>query len=112
MYVCFTSITISAEKTRERFAGPQPPPEPQNEAHCSTLTYQVGPMLQLCMHHVASRLTNHNPKHPLLSLSGISEDLAQKILFYLRKEKLLKPKTLNAFIPWYVHVYNCSNPKL
>jgi hypothetical protein len=33
-------------------------------------------------------------------LSGVAEDLAQKLIEYLLKNRLLKNKTLNAFIPW------------
>lgn len=91
---------ISAEKARERFARPAPLPDRQEVQLPVTLTYDVNSLTQLCMNHIAQRLTQHDPRHPLLSLSGISEDVAQKILTYLLKEKLLKPKVLNTFIPW------------
>lgn len=91
---------ISAEKARERFARPAPLPDRQEVQLPVTLTYDVNSLTQLCMNHIAQRLTQHDPRHPLLSLSGISEDVAQKILNYLLKEKLLKPKVLNTFIPW------------
>uniref|UniRef100_K1QYD0 UBX domain-containing protein 1 n=1 Tax=Magallana gigas TaxID=29159 RepID=K1QYD0_MAGGI len=93
---------LAAEKARERFARPAPVPERQEVQLPVTLTYDVNSLTQLCMNHIAQRLTQHDPRHPLLSLSGISEDVAQKILTYLLKEKLLKPKVLNTFIPCFL----------
>lgn len=92
---------FSAEKARERFANPEPvDPNRQLAPVPSTLTYDVNHLTLLCMNHIAQRLTQHDPRHPLLSLSGISQEVAQKILTYLLREKLLKPRALNAFIPW------------
>jgi hypothetical protein len=48
--------------------------------------------------HISHRL--NDPAHQLRSLSGVAEDLAQKLIEYLLKNRLLKNKTLNAFIPW------------
>nr|XP_011425061.2 uncharacterized protein LOC105326625 isoform X1 [Crassostrea gigas] len=93
---------LAAEKARERFARPAPLPDRQEVQLPVTLTYDVNSLTQLCMNHIAQRLTQHDPRHPLLSLSGISEDVAQKILTYLLKEKLLKPKVLNTFIPCFL----------
>ena len=91
---------FSAEKARERFAKPVPVADRQEVVLPVTLTYDVNSLTQLCMNHIAQRLTQNDPRHPLSSLSGISEDVAQKILLYLLKEKLLRPRVLNAFIPW------------
>lgn len=55
-------------------------------------------LLQMSMALVMRRL--NDPRNPILSLSGVPEELAQKIIEHLLKEKHLKPKTLNAFIPW------------
>lgn len=93
---------LAAEKARERFARPAPVPDRQEVPLPTTLTYDVNSLTQLCMNHIAQRLTQHDPRHPLLSLSGTSEDVAQKILTYLLKEKLLKPKVLNTFIPCFL----------
>lgn len=90
-----------AEKARERFSRPAEPMKVEDSASTS-ITYNVDHLLLLCMSHVAHRL--NDPRHLLRSLSGISEDLAQKLLQHLLKQKLLKQKTLNAFIPWLVYL--------
>ncbi|XP_022309550.1 uncharacterized protein LOC111115190 isoform X1 [Crassostrea virginica] len=93
---------LAAEKARERFAKPVPIADRQEVVLPVTLTYDVHSLTQLCMNHIAQRLTQNDPRHPLSSLSGISEDVAQKILLYLLKEKLLRPRVLNAFIPCFL----------
>lgn len=55
-------------------------------------------LLLCCLKHITHRL--NDPRNQILSLAGISEDMAQVIIAHLLKEKQLKPKTLNAFIPW------------
>lgn len=91
---------IIAEKARQRYQVPQGDnrgasrsPEPHHP-----VTHQVSPLLNLCMNHISHRL--NDPAHQLRSLSGVAEDLAQKLIEYLLKNRLLKNKTLNAFIPW------------
>lgn len=72
-----------------------------NTAASASVTVQ--PFLSLvhhCLKHIMHRL--NDPRHQLLSLAGIPESLAQAILEFLIKEKQLKPKTLNAFIPCYL----------
>ncbi|XP_061179770.1 uncharacterized protein LOC133188390 [Saccostrea echinata] len=94
---------LAAEKARERYANPPRVVPNQPEVSVpSTLTYDVSQLTHLCMNHIAQRLTQHDPRHPLLSLSGVSEEVAQNILSYLLKEKLLKPRVLNAFIPCFL----------
>lgn len=91
---------IQAEKARQRFQVPaqdKPGTSRSNESH-SPLAHQVAALLNLCMNHISQRL--NDPVHQIRSLSGVAEDLAQKLLDYLLKNRLLKPKTLNAFIPW------------
>ncbi|XP_052245396.1 uncharacterized protein LOC127854414 isoform X2 [Dreissena polymorpha] len=68
--------------------------------HTPATQHQVPTLLQLALKHVAARL--NDPRHQILSLAGIPEEMAQIILGFLIKEKLLKPKTLNAFIPCYL----------
>ncbi|XP_052096054.1 uncharacterized protein LOC127731162 isoform X2 [Mytilus californianus] len=91
---------LAAERARQRYQDPQPErssrsPEPQHP-----VAHQVSSLLNLCMNHISHRL--NDPAHQLRSLSGVAEDLAQKLLDYLLKNRLLKPKTLNAFIPCYL----------
>ncbi|XP_062566491.1 uncharacterized protein LOC134228813 [Saccostrea cucullata] len=94
---------LAAEKARERYANPPRVAPNQPEVSMpSALTYDVSHLTHLCMNHIAQRLTQHDPRHPLLSLSGVSEEVAQNILSYLLKEKLLKPRVLNAFIPCFL----------
>ncbi|KAL3832440.1 hypothetical protein ACJMK2_024082 [Sinanodonta woodiana] len=94
---------IALKRAEERIAHHQPGEVIQ--ATCSqagSLHKQpaIHSLMQLCLHHISSRL--NDPQHQIMSLSGISEELAQRILSYLLKEKLLKPKTLNVFIPCYL----------
>ncbi|KAJ8313977.1 LOW QUALITY PROTEIN: hypothetical protein KUTeg_008538 [Tegillarca granosa] len=90
---------LAAEKATERYSRPAEPMKVEDNASTS-ITYNVDHLLQLCMSHVAQRL--NDPRHLLRSLSGISEDLAQKLLQHLLRQKLLKQKTLNAFIPCFL----------
>lgn len=93
---------LAAEKARQRYQLPQGDnrgasrsPEPHHP-----VTHQVSSLLNLCMNHISHRL--NDPAHQLRSLSGVAEDLAQKLIEYLLKNRLLKNKTLNAFIPCYL----------
>ncbi|KAL5006751.1 hypothetical protein ScPMuIL_015557 [Solemya velum] len=92
---------IAAERARERFAHPAEIPEddrdvPMQDSNTPCLLHTVHSLLQQCLQQVAHSL--NNPRVPLLSLSGMSEELSQKMLEHLIKEKQLKPKTLNVFI--------------
>jgi len=64
----------------------------------ASISYSVQKLLAQCLQHVTRRLKD--PQDHLHSLGGISEDLAQKLLEYLLKNKLLTPKLLQAFVPW------------
>jgi len=92
------------ERAQARLAQPAPlqegPVGGQQVASLSPHNIQqhVSSLMLYCLKHITTRL--NDPRHQLLSLGGISEDMAQVILEYLIKEKQLKPKTLNAFIPW------------
>ena len=75
--------------------------QPSGSAHSVKPIQSALPSLLLCcLKHTTQRL--NDPRHQILSLAGISEDMAQVIITHLLKEKQLKPKTLNPFIPWYV----------
>lgn len=89
---------ISAERARQRYQEPQPERSSRSPEPPHPVAHQVPSLLNLCMNHISQRL--NDPVHQLRSLSGVAEDLAQKLLDYLLKNRLLKPKTLNAFIPW------------
>ncbi|WAQ94497.1 hypothetical protein MAR_006968 [Mya arenaria] len=94
---------LAVERAQARQAAPPPAAlGPQQGPSSGPLgppsLSQVHSLAQMCLKNVANRL--NDPRHQLLSLAGISEEMAQIILEFLIKEKLLKPKTLNAFIPW------------
>ena len=94
------NLIILAEKARQRYQSPQqdkPGPSQSSGPH-HPVTHQVSSLLNLCMNHISNRL--NDPANQIRSLSGVAEDLAQKLIEYLLKNRLLKPKTLNAFIPW------------
>ncbi|XP_036357550.1 uncharacterized protein LOC115211563 isoform X2 [Octopus sinensis] len=60
----------------------------------------VPSLAQLCLQYIAAHFLN--PKEHTVPLHGLSEQPAQALLDYLRKEKLLKPRTfriLHAFLP-------------
>ncbi|XP_052805572.1 uncharacterized protein LOC128234963 [Mya arenaria] len=96
---------LAVERAQARQAAPPPAAlGPQQGPSSGPLgppsLSQVHSLAQMCLKNVANRL--NDPRHQLLSLAGISEEMAQIILEFLIKEKLLKPKTLNAFIPCYL----------
>ncbi|XP_033762439.1 uncharacterized protein LOC117343973 isoform X2 [Pecten maximus] len=93
---------MASQKARERYAQPvaaPSPPENQGEA-ASPALFTVQPLFSNCLCHVSRRLKD--PRSHLHSLGGLSEDLAQRLLEYLIKNKLLSSKILNAFIPCYL----------
>ncbi|KAK7494937.1 hypothetical protein BaRGS_00013816, partial [Batillaria attramentaria] len=98
------AASLAAEAAQQRFVQQPPPaalePSTSGSSPALLLHYEVQPLLQLCMGLVMRRI--NDPRNPLLSLGGIPEDLAQKIIEHLLKEKQLKPKTLNAFIACYL----------
>ncbi|XP_045170013.2 uncharacterized protein LOC123532610 [Mercenaria mercenaria] len=95
---------LALERAQARLA--QPAQEPRQSPGSSSGTVlsvvhqPVQSLLVHCLKHIMHRL--NDPRNQLLSLAGISEDMAQVILEFLVKEKQLKPKTLNAFIPCYL----------
>lgn len=95
---------LSVERAQARLARPAGAGEavPRGQVVGASLSpvaaRPVSSLSLACLKQVTSRL--NDPRHQLLSLAGLSEEIAQVILEYLIKEKLLKPKTLNAFIPW------------
>ncbi|CAG2244273.1 unnamed protein product [Mytilus edulis] len=91
---------LAAERARQRYQEPQPERSSRSPEPPHPVAHQVPSLLNLCMNHISQRL--NDPVHQLRSLSGVAEDLAQKLLDYLLKNRLLKPKTLNAFIPCYL----------
>ncbi|GAB1597994.1 uncharacterized protein LOC115211563 [Argonauta hians] len=86
---------------------PPPPPQqqiPHHRHHHHHYHHHYHPsvptLAQLCLQYIAVHFLN--PKEPTVSLNGLSEQPAQALLDYLRKEKLLKPRTfriLHAFLP-------------
>ncbi|XP_041365412.1 uncharacterized protein LOC121380593 [Gigantopelta aegis] len=97
-----TAAEMAAEAARGRFAVPDvaQAPEPAADESCSHLMYHPTSLLQLCLHHVSCRLSN--PRNPYVSLGGIAEDLAQKLISQLLKDRALKPKILQLFVPCYL----------
>lgn len=93
---------LAFERAQARMAdtSQQPTTGVLSTSHPSPASVAVLSLVQHCLKHVGQRL--NDPRHQLLSLAGISEDMAQLILNHLLKEKQLKPKTLNAFIPCYL----------
>ncbi|KAK6166525.1 hypothetical protein SNE40_023190 [Patella caerulea] len=89
---------VAAEAALQRSQHPVPVAEEIQDVH--ELLKPVRSLLNLVFHHLAERI--NDPKSPLLSLSGISEDLALKLVSYLQDKGMLKPKTLRAFIPCYL----------
>ncbi|XP_071102600.1 uncharacterized protein [Haliotis cracherodii] len=92
---------LAAEAARHRFVQPGPADlEPEVMCQGQHLTHDVSSLLRLCIYRVSRRLCD--PRHPLLSLGGIAEELAQKLLQQLMKEGKLKAKTLQVFVPCYL----------
>ncbi|KAL4222612.1 hypothetical protein ACF0H5_018653 [Mactra antiquata] len=91
---------LALERAQARLAQPEPM-EYKSNSSTSTVAHQLVTSLSVhCLRHIMHRL--NDPRNQLLTLAGISEDMAQVILEFLIKEKQLKPKTLNAFIPCYL----------
>ena len=65
----------------------------------STTTQAIPSLTQLAIRLLTSRLCD--ARVPLLSLGGVPADVAGKIFEHLVKEKLLRPRTLQPFVPWY-----------
>ncbi|XP_067649667.1 uncharacterized protein [Haliotis asinina] len=91
---------LAAEAARHRYVQPGPANHDPEVCQGQHLTHEVSSLLSLCIHRVSRRLCD--PRHPLLSLGGIAEELAQKLLQQLMKEGKLKPKTLQVFVPCYL----------
>uniref|UniRef100_A0A0B7A8P8 UBX domain-containing protein n=1 Tax=Arion vulgaris TaxID=1028688 RepID=A0A0B7A8P8_9EUPU len=94
------AATMAAEAAAQRSANPQPPGYPDPKPSQTELLYTVRSLQDLAMYALARRLTD--PRIPIYSMSGLSEDLLQKFLTYLMKERLLKPKILH-MIPSYLN---------
>ncbi|XP_069110612.1 uncharacterized protein [Argopecten irradians] len=93
---------MASQKARERYAQPvavpQPPANPGEFA--SPALFSAQSLFSHCLCQVSRRLKD--PRSQLHSLGGLSESLAQRLLEYLIKNKLLTSKILNAFIPCYL----------
>ncbi|XP_064614450.1 uncharacterized protein LOC135478110 [Liolophura sinensis] len=88
----------AAEAARQRFAHPAETPlnEQPSTASTAVLMHDVPSLAHLCICHVTSRICD--PRTPILSLGGVPEEVTQKILSHLMKEKLLRFKTLQIFV--------------
>ncbi|XP_025094695.1 uncharacterized protein LOC112564233 isoform X2 [Pomacea canaliculata] len=97
-----TSLAAEAAQERSVRQPPQPSQTPSSTSHNSPThpTSEIPTLLHMCMNIIIWRI--NDPRNPLLSLSGVPEELAQKLLDHLLKEKQLRPKTLNVFIPCYL----------
>ncbi|XP_021378787.1 uncharacterized protein LOC110466558 [Mizuhopecten yessoensis] len=98
-----SACEMASVKARERYAQPAAaaplPADNQAEVASSSL-FSVQPLFSHCLCHLSRRLKD--PRNQLYSLGGLSESLAQRLLEYLIKNKLLTSKILNAFIPCYL----------
>ncbi|XP_060070745.1 uncharacterized protein LOC132550670 [Ylistrum balloti] len=100
---------MASQKARERYAQPvAAPSKPDNQGEVTlSPLFTVQPLFSHCLCHVSRRLKD--PRSHLHSLGGLSESLAQRLLEYLIKNKLLTSKILNAFIPCYLRklIFDC-----
>ncbi|XP_059154215.1 uncharacterized protein LOC131939747 [Physella acuta] len=85
---------MAAEAATSRSAQPPQPAltEPRLSNHHPDHFYHVRSLQDMSMQSLARRLTD--PRNPIFSMSGLSEELLQKFISYLMKEHLLKPKLL------------------
>ncbi|XP_013390366.1 uncharacterized protein LOC106158809 isoform X2 [Lingula anatina] len=104
----------AAAAALQRIDQPQQPTQPVqlNQEEQSQSTHQSEPpsrqqargaqvhtLLQQCTRHVSQRLCDPRVMSMTSPLGCLPTELAEKLLQYVLKERLLKPKTLNAFLP-------------
>ncbi|CAL1546933.1 unnamed protein product [Lymnaea stagnalis] len=86
-------LEMAAEAAAQRSTQPHVQEIIEPRASHSEHFYSVRSLQDLAMYMLARRLTD--PRIPIFSMSGLSEELLQKFLSYLMKESLLKAKILH-----------------
>ena len=92
-------LNLPAEAASLRFArAPDVVPEDCAQGPLVVHVHEVSPLVQLVIRNVCGRICDS--RNPIFGMQGIPVDVAMKVVEYLIKEKLLRPKTLQLFVSW------------